>query len=311
MITALQLLAGLGLLVLAGDYLVRGAVALAEKLGIRPVIIGLTVVAFGTSAPELFVSVQAAIGKAGGIAIGNVVGSNIANILLVLGAPALIAAVNCFEKGVGRNIIVMVAVTAALMAMMLDGTLDRTDAVILLLALAGFLFLQIKNAYDHQNAAVDYHDEVSNLPASKGRIAAFIAAGLAGLPLGAHLTVESAVRIAEFFDVSDAVIGLTVVAVGTSLPELATSVAAAWRGSSAVMIGNVVGSNIFNIAFILGVASLIRPIVVPDRVVTVDMWVMAAVTVLLGALYLGTVHLKKAGGVLMLAAFSTYIILIF
>lgn len=311
MLTVLLLLAGLGLLIFGGDYLVRGAVGLAECLNIPPMIIGLTVVAFGTSAPELFVSVQAALNQAGGIAIGNVVGSNIANILLVLGAPAMIMAVSCFDKGIGRNIIIMIAVTAAVMVMFLDGRLGRLDGLLLLLCLFGFLGLQIKTARDHQEDAPDYHDEVAAPPTSKAKISLFIIAGLIGLPLGAHLTVTSAITIAEYFNVSDAVIGLTIVAVGTSLPELAASVAAAWRGSAAVAIGNVVGSNIFNIAFILGVAAMIRPIQVADRVIAVDMWVMALVSVLLGGLYIFKVHLKKISGLLMLLAYVGYIILVF
>ena len=270
------LIAGLVLLLFAGDYLVRGAVALAEKLGISPLIIGLTIVAFGTSAPELFVSLEAAFDNAPGIAIGNVVGSNIANVLLVLGAPALIKPVGCKEDGLRFSLVVMCIMTGVFMAIMTTGWLSHIDGMILFCMLGVFLVWQFRNARKSRKQQLfgDYHDEIDELPTENSRIVAYLLFGLIGLPLGASLTVNGAVDIARTLGVSEAVIGLTIVAIGTSLPELVTSVMAAWRGSGAVAIGNVVGSNIFNIGAILGITSMVHPLLVPARIVYLDMWIM-------------------------------------
>ncbi|KGF69211.1 sodium:proton exchanger [Hoeflea sp. BAL378] len=312
MLSIVTLIAGLVVLVLAGDYLVRGAVALAEKLSIDPLIIGLTIVAFGTSAPELFVSFQAALDGVSGIAVGNIIGSNIANVLLVLGAPALLMSVSCRENGLGVSLVVMMVITVTLMAMMWFEPLSRLDGVILLLMLAGYLGWQIRAARRHQMASVpDYHDEVADVPRETWKTAAFLIGGLIGLPIGAWLTVESASHIARMLGASDTVIGLTIVAVGTSLPELVTSMMAAWRKSGAVMIGNVVGSNIFNIGLILGGTSVILPLDVDARIVSIDMWVMLAAAILVVALAHWNVPIKKLGGLAMLAAFSVYIFSVF
>ena len=307
------LIAGLILLLFAGDYLVRGAAALAEKLGISPLIIGLTIVAFGTSAPELFVSLKAAFNDAPGIAVGNVVGSNIANVLLVLGAPALIKPVGCREDGLKFSLAVMCIMTGALMAIMATGWLSHIDGLILFCMLGIFLVWHFRNARKSRKQQVfgDYHDEINELPTENSRIVAYLLFGLIGLPLGASLTVNGAVDIARTFGVSEAVIGLTIVAIGTSLPELVTSVMAAWRGSGAVAIGNVVGSNIFNIGAILGITSMVHPLIVPGRIVYMDMWTMAAATVLLSVLAVGSRPINRYGGTVMLALFAGYIVLVF
>ncbi len=307
------LIAGLILLLFAGDYLVRGAVALAEKLGISPLIIGLTIVAFGTSAPELFVSLEAAFNNASGIAIGNVVGSNIANVLLVLGAPALIKPVGCKEDGLRFSLAVMCIMTGVFMAIMTTGWLSHIDGLILFCMLGVFLVWQFRNARKSRKQQVfgDYHDEIDELPTENSKIVAYLLFGLIGLPLGASLTVNGAVDIARMLGVSEAVIGLTIVAIGTSLPELVTSVMAAWRGSGAVAIGNVVGSNIFNIGAILGITSMVHPLLVPGRIVYLDMWIMAAVTVLLTVLAIGSRPINRYGGTVMLALFAGYIVLVF
>ena len=312
MLSILTLIAGLVVLVFAGDYLVRGAVALAEKLSIDPLIIGLTIVAFGTSAPELFVSVQAAFDDVSGIAIGNVVGSNIANVFLVLGAPALLININCREDGLGVSLVVMLVMTLSLMAMMWFGPLSRIDGAILLVMIAGYLGWQIKAARECGLTSVpDYHDEVADVPQQSWKTAAFIIGGLVGLPIGAWLTVDGASHIARMLGASETAIGLTIVAIGTSLPELVTSVMAAWRKSGAVMIGNVVGSNIFNIGLILGGTSVILPLDVDPRIVSIDMWVMLAAGVLVIALAHFNVPIKKLGGTAMLAVFGAYILSIF
>lgn len=312
MLSILTLIAGLVVLVFAGDYLVRGAVALAEKLSIDPLIIGLTIVAFGTSAPELFVSLQAAFDNVSGIAVGNIVGSNIANVLLVLGAPALLMSINCREKGIGSSLAVMIVMTLTLMVMMWFGPLSRLDGAILLAMIAAYLGWQIKAARECDMAAVpDYHDEVADLPQQGWKTALFIGGGLIGLPVGAWLTVDGASHIARMLGASETVIGLTIVAIGTSLPELVTSVMAAWRKSGAVAIGNVVGSNIFNIGLILGGTSVILPLEVDPRIVSTDMWMMLAASLLVVALAHWNVPIKKLGGMAMLAVFAAYILSVF
>lgn len=308
MLSILSLIAGLVVLVFAGDYLVRGAVALAEKFSIDPLIIGLTIVAFGTSAPELFVSLQAAFNNVSGIAIGNVVGSNIANVLLVLGAPALLMTIGCREKGIAVSLAVMIGLTVTLMVMMWFGPLSRIDGGILLLMIGAYLVWQINAARHCGNVNLpDYHDEVADLPQQSWKTAAFLVGGLIGLPIGAWLTVEGASHLARMLGASETVIGLTIVAIGTSLPELVTSVMAAWRKSGAVAIGNVVGSNIFNIGLILGGTSVILPLDVDSRIVSIDMWVMLAVSLLVVALAHWNKPIKKLGGVAMLAVFVAYI----
>ncbi|OCW55841.1 calcium/sodium antiporter [Hoeflea olei] len=312
MLSIVTLIAGLVLLVFAGDYLVRGAVALAEKLSIDPLIIGLTVVAFGTSAPELFVSLQAAFDGVSGIAIGNIVGSNIANVLLVLGAPALLSSIRCREDGLGVSLVMMMVLTLVLMVMMWFEPLSRLDGTILMVLIGGYLVWQIRVARRHQMADVpDYHDEVDGLPQGTWKTLLFIGGGLVGLPVGAWLTVEGASHIARMLGATETAIGLTIVAVGTSLPELVTSVMAAWRKSGAVMIGNVVGSNIFNIGLILGGTSVILPLDVDQRIISIDMWVMFACGLLLLALAHWNLPLRKLGGTAMLVAFAIYIVSIF
>lgn len=312
MLSILILIAGLVVLVFAGDYLVRGAVGLAEKLSIDPLIIGLTIVAFGTSAPELFVSLQAAFDGVAGIAIGNVVGSNIANVLLVLGAPALLMTINCRENGLATSLAVMVGMSVVLMVMMWFGPLSRIDGAILLALIAAYLGWQIRAARHCGSVSVpDYHDEVADLPQETWKTTLFIIGGLIGLPIGAWLTVHGASDIARMFGASETAIGLTVVAIGTSLPELVTSMMAAWRKSGAVAIGNVVGSNIFNIGLILGGTAVILPLDVDPRIVSIDMWVMLAVSLLVVGLAHWNVPIKKLGGTAMLLVFAIYIISVF
>lgn len=298
---------GLALLVVGGDALVKGAVGLAEKLGIPSLIIGLTIVAFGTSAPELFISVKAALDGAAGIAIGNVVGSNIANVLLVMGIPAIIAASRCDDTGIGRNMLVMIGFTLVFIAMLADGALTRFEGVILLFLLAAFITEQIRTARNSSSAAAAITEEVPEHPSSNLLIAGFLIGGLIMLPLGAELTVNAATVIAKSWGVSDAVIGLTIVAIGTSLPELATSIMATIRGNSSLAIGNVVGSNIFNIGSIMGFATVISPMDVDPHFMKQDVWVMLACAVIVAILAHWKFKIGKRVGVAMLIAYTTYI----
>ena len=236
LIEYVSLIGGLVVLIVAGDVLVRGSVGIAEKLGIPTLVIGLTIVAFGTSAPELVISLGAALDGLPGIAVGNVVGSNIANVLAVLGLPALFAATACCENGATRNAIFMVAVTGIFIGMAFHSPISRLDGGILLLLLAVFLWDSVRATRKHraQNAgaaAVETgccdddtpFEEVEGVPESPALAILFVVLGMIGLPLGAHFTIEGASALARNWGVSDAVIGLTVVALGTSLPELMTS----------------------------------------------------------------------------------------
>ncbi|MEL7429845.1 MAG: calcium/sodium antiporter [Pseudomonadota bacterium] len=308
----LVLALGLGILVLGGDMLVRGAVAVAEKLSIPPLIIGLTIVSLGTSAPELFISVQAALAGSGGIAIGNVVGSNIANVLMVLGFPALITMTKCHEKGIGRNILVMIGITIVFMGMLAKGSLGFIDGIILVGLLMLFLWDQYRTARAAPAGTVhDYHDDVPPPPNNALLSVFFLLAGIALLPLGAWLTVDSAQSIASRLGVPDEIIGLTVVAVGTSLPELAASLMAVIRGNSNVAIGNVVGSNVFNIAAIMGITTLITDVEVGGHIIQVDMWVMLAVAFWLAWLAYYKKRISRRTGVLMSLAYLIYIVVAF
>ncbi|MEO0329533.1 MAG: calcium/sodium antiporter [Pseudomonadota bacterium] len=308
----LFLILGLVLLVFAGDILVRGAVAIAERLSIPPLIIGLTIVSLGTSAPELFISVQAALAGSGGIAIGNVVGSNIANVLLVLGMPALISASACSEKGIGRNIAVMLGITVVFMGMLSKGKLGLIDGLILLILLGLFLWDQYVSARNSRPEDVhDYHEDVPAPPDNLIMSLLLLFGGMVLLPLGAWLTVDAAQSIASSLGVSDEIIGLTVVAIGTSLPELAASMMAVIRGNSSVAIGNVVGSNVFNIAAIMGVTTVITSVDVGAHIIHIDMWVMLAVSLFLGWLAYYKKRISRRSGFIMMSAYIVFIVTAF
>ncbi len=260
-VQAVSLLAGLVLLTLGAEGLVRGASSLARRLGLSPLVIGLTVVAFGTSTPELVVSLGAALQGNSGIALGNVIGSNIGNIGLILGGAALITPLQVQAQIIRIDIPIMIGVSVVLGGMLIDGAVGRVEGLILVAGLVAYTtFTLVMARRSAAPAVADSFD--AGVPASSGlgRDLLFVAGGLALLMGGAQLLVGAAVAIAERFGVSQAVIGLTIVGVGTSLPELATSFAAALRGASDIAIGNVVGSNIFNVLGILGTTALVQPL---------------------------------------------------
>ena len=267
---------GLVILVFAGDALVKGAVNLALRLGIPALVVSLTVVAFGTSAPELLVSVQAILDGAPGLALGNVVGSNIANVLMVLGVPAMIATLHTSNCETRRDYLYMAAATALFVALCLPGALTWWNGILLLAVLAAILaatFMSSRGA----DADVEGADDAM----AGWKVGAFLVLGLVGLPVGASLLVDGATSIARAFGVSEAVIGLTLVAIGTSLPELATTVMAAIRRHADVALGNVIGSNLFNLTAIMGIAVLVGPVPVDDNFLRLDLWIMVAATLLL------------------------------
>lgn len=291
--------AGLLGLFFGGELLVRGASAVARHFRLSPLVIGLTIVGFGTSAPEMLVSVQAALAGSPGIAIGNVVGSNIANILLILGISALIAPLLIPVRQLWRDLGFMLAATAILWVMLLDGDITRLEGVALLAGLVIFLataFLTGKQA----------PDEVTEGDMPQWKAWAYTVAGLVVLVIGARFLVTGATDIARSFGISEAVIGLTIVAVGTSLPELATSVIAAIRRQTEIAVGNIVGSNIFNIFGILGTTAVIAPIPAESRFALIDMPWAAATAIGLTVLAFLLGGLPRIAGAVLLAAYGGY-----
>ena len=299
----LLVLGGLALLVLGGDLLVKGAVNLALRLGITPLVVGLTVVAFGTSAPELLVSLSAALGGSSGIALGNVVGSNIANVLVILGFTALVSVVTTKGHDLRESWAMMMGASVLLIGLAATGRIGMWGGIVLLLALVAVLWRQLSTG------RVDDSDEIEGAePGARGlRIAIWLGAGLVLLPLGANLLVNGATQIAQDFGISDTVIGLTLVAVGTSLPELAASVAAALKGRADMALGNVVGSNIFNILAILGITSIVTPLPIPPEMLRLDLWVMLATSALLAPFLFKGIALTRPVGGVFLAGYAAYV----
>tara|TARA_R110002012_G_scaffold140273_3_gene297789 strand:- start:4807 stop:5766 length:960 start_codon:yes stop_codon:yes gene_type:complete len=307
---------GLVILLLAGDALVKGAVNLSLRLGVPALIVSLTIVAFGTSAPELLISIKALLEGVPGLALGNVVGSNTANILMVLGVPALLATMHTSECRTHKTYNMMIAATVLFILLALRGVYDFWSGLILLSGLAYVLFDAFRDTQKHREcakgAATDDLEEPEGAdPDMPGwRIGLFLVLGLIGLPLGASLLVDNASIIARAYGVSDTVIGLTLVAIGTSLPELATTVMAALRRQADVALGNVIGSNIFNLLGIIGVASLVGPIDVDPEFLRFDFWVMLGASLLLiPFVYLGR-DITRLWGVLLCAIYALYLTIV-
>ena len=255
MLIILSILGGFIILTLGAEALVRGASSIALRLGITPLIIGLTIVAFGTSAPELAVSVKSALAGNSGIALGNVIGSNIANIGLILAITALIRPIQVQSQVVKRDIPLMILASMLFWGLLLDGELSLIDGVVLLSLLIGYLaFSYISSKNSNQE------EEIEAGPNNPLLSALFIVVGISMLVGGGILFVNGAVDLAKTFGVSEVIIGLTIVAIGTSMPELVTSVIAALKGQSDIAIGNIVGSNIFNILGILGITAIVQPV---------------------------------------------------
>lgn len=292
---------GLVLLFAGGDALVRGAVALAARLGLPPLLIGLTVVGFGTSMPELLVSLQAAWDGLPDIAVGNVVGSNIANILLILAIAMVLAPMSTRIPGLRRDLAMMMASAVALAACALLYGMNAWIGAGFVLALVAYLTF---SATIGRAETPDLPETALKTPVWQSL--AFVAGGLVALVFGADFLVEGASNVARALGVSDAVIGLTVVAVGTSLPELAASVAAALRRHPEIALGNVVGSNIFNILGILGVTAMIAPIPIAPQIVSFDIPVMLGVSAALAVLLLAVPRLPRWAGLPLLAAYVWY-----
>jgi len=306
----IQVVAGLVLLVFAGDFLVRGAVSLAQRAGISKLIIGLTVVAFGTSAPELVVGIDAVLKDAPTLALGNVVGSNIANVLLVVGLPAMVAPMACDAPRLGRNLMIMLVATALFIGLAHTGSFGWQEGAILMAFLTLFLIysgMRAKTMPCDLEPIEDVEGFQDN-PDSYGLAIALVVGGLIGLGIGADLLVVGSVKIATSFGVSEAVIGLTLVALGTSLPELVTALVAAVRGHCDVAVGNVIGSNLFNLLGIMGITSMVGTVPVPDSFLQVDLWVMLGATMLLIPFCRLRSKVGKLSGVMMVSMYIAYIV---
>jgi cation:H+ antiporter len=309
--SVLSLIGGFIYLLMGADLLVRGAVALARRARVPPIIVALTVVALGTSLPELVVSVQAAFTGYPGIALGNVVGSNIANILLVGGAAAIIYPLAHPGGSIRRDTAVMTGASLVLFFFCVTGTLDRTAGIILLLGVLGVMFPALQEAakahYETEGSAP--MELVLGLPAHRPVIFLFLIAGLIGLPVGARLVVGATVEIALRLGLSEAVVGLTIIAFSTSLPELATTVVAARRNETEVAIGTLVGSNIFNILAIMGLSAVLAPsgIEVPRLFPFLDLPVMLVAALVITVLAWRGRPLGRKAGVIMSTSYLVYV----
>ena len=306
---ALLLLLGLVILLTAGESLVRGAASLAKLANIPPLVIGLTIVAFGTSAPELVVTVRAVLGGAAGIAIGNIVGSNVANILLVLGLPAIIAPIAMTVPRLRRQGVALLLATGIFTFMVYrDGMIAQTEALLFTACMVGYFAFMLLEA---RSGSADLQHEAEELVSDKVRLLPTLgltAIGLIGLPIGATLLVANGEHLAKMIGVRDEVIGLTVVAFGTSLPELATVLAAALRKEVGVSVGTIIGSNIFNMLFVGSAAGYAGVSRFTEDALNLDMPVMIAATLFICAMIFLRHNLGRITGVLSLAAYLFYII---
>ncbi|CAI1590915.1 Inner membrane protein yrbG [Serratia quinivorans] len=310
------LIVGLFLLVYGADRLVYGAAVISRSLGVPPLIIGMTIVGIGTSLPELFVSTTAALNGQIDMAVGNVIGSNITNILLILGVAALIHPLAARSEVLRRELPLMLAVTVLCGFVLMDGTLSRLDGVLLLAAAAVFILLMLKIARLAQREGNDSLtvEQMAELPQDSSNTVAVLWLVLAFiiLPLSSKMVVDNATVIAHFFGMSELVVGLTLIAVGTSLPELATSIAGALKGEDDMAIGNIIGSNIFNTVIVLGVPALLSPGRVDGAAFHRDYWVMLAVSIVLTALCVGRKHrIGHLAGALLLCGFIAYLAVLF
>ncbi|WP_339806481.1 calcium/sodium antiporter [uncultured Marinobacter sp.] len=304
MLNLLFILIGVGLLTTGGEALIRGSLAAAKRLGVSPLLSGLVIVGFGTSSPELVVSIDAALNSRPDIAVGNVVGSNIGNILLILGLCALISPMAVKPLALRRDAVTVVGASVLFLILVGGSALGRPDAAIFLLALAAYLGWAYWTERSGNAPSAELYQaestELSALPKTALWIITAIVLGLVLLIAGSQILLKGAVGIAELYGVSEAVIGLTLVAVGTSLPELSISVIAALRRHADVAIGNILGSNIFNLLGILGISALLQPLPVHARILQFDQWVMLATAILLLIfLYTGRRLSRIEGGILL------------
>ncbi len=309
-----QFIVGLVILYFGAEALVRGSSSIALRVGITPVIVGCTVVAFGTSAPELVVSLAAVFTESDDISVGNIVGSNVANLALILGAASLIKPMEVHSSVVKREYPVMLAASILLVALGFDGVLSRIDGLIMLAGMSGYIGYMLvlarrDMAESDSTSTVEGLEELEDIDPEgstnvKDGVQVFF--GMIGLTAGAHLMVTSSVSIAKMLEIPELVIGISVVAIGTSLPELATSVVAAMRDESDISVGNVVGSNVFNVLLVLGAVSAIAGITVGAQAIEYDFWVMLAITILIWPIMWSGNRIGRIEGALMLVGYFAY-----
>lgn len=312
MTNLLFLLLGIALLTLGGEALIRSSLAAAKRFRLSPLLSGLIIVGFGTSMPELVVSVEAALSGQADIAVGNVVGSNIGNILLILGLCALITPLTISALALKRDASVMLASSVIFCILAFNHSIRFVDGLLLIALLFTYLIYTYKTEKKQQSAQallhVDEANEVTVLPQSFAITALLLIAGLALLIVGSKVLLVGATGMATAFGISEGVIGLTLVAVGTSLPELTVSVIAALRKHADVAVGNILGSNIFNMLGILGVSALLQPLPLSSRIVFFDQWVLLATSILLMAfLYTGR-RVGRVEGAVLLLGYCGYLI---
>lgn len=317
------LVIGLIILIFGGEFLVKGAVGLAKAVKISPLVIGMTIVAFGTSAPELIVSITSALDDNAGIAVGNVIGSNIANIALVLGATVLILPIPIDRQTKFVDFPVMLIATGMFYYVAQDGEIVFMEGLILFSALLGYLgYMAIRAVLRRKRLKAEEEENTAALPFDVDdykeepfwKSITFLLIGFIGLYFGAEWFVDGAIGIAEFLladnPEKDVIIGVTVVALGTSAPELVASTVAAYRGETDLSIGNLMGSNIFNIFAVVGITSMVSPMEVSDNAINFDMWWMIGVALFMAvALFTGS-KIRRWEGVLMLATYVTYMVVI-
>lgn len=307
----LHILGGFALLVLGGNYLVKGAAGLALKFKVSPMLVGITVVALGTSAPELLVSISAALRGMPDIVVGNVVGSNIANIGLILGVTALIFPIAVKRRTLGFDFAVMMGASLLFFVTGLTGYISRTDGIVYLLLLTTYIVFSYIREYRSESAdygpgAIDPDVKQKSLFV----LAFFVVIGSVGLVFGSEWLVDGAQVIAVNFGVSDRVIAITLVAFGTSVPELAASVIAAFKGEKDLSLGNLIGSNLYNILAVLGVTAIIKPIAVAEKIMQTDIWWLLGTSFAILPIALVGMRIGRAGGFLLFAAYLLYILIV-
>ncbi|MBY8245154.1 calcium/sodium antiporter [Vibrio fluvialis] len=309
------LIVGLVLLVWSADKLVFGSAALARNIGISPLVIGMTILAMGSSAPEMMVSATAALDGKTDTAVGNVLGSNIANIALILGITALIKPLSISSTVIRRELPLMIAVTLLAGALLWDNHLGFYEGILLFVLFAAFILAMLKISRSEQkNGDTLLEEHESEIPegVSNWKAVTWVAIGLILLPLAASLLVDNSVIIAKYFGMSDLVIGLTIIAIGTSLPELAASLAGVLKGEDDMAVGNIIGSNVFNILAVMGLPGILNPSVLSSHAMGRDFWVMLAVSLLLVLMALGKSRsINRIEGAILFAAFLAYQVYLF
>jgi cation:H+ antiporter len=319
LVPALLLIVGIVFLIIAGDWMVRGAAALARHWGVPALIVGLTIVAFGTSAPELVVGVQAVMKGAGELAAGNVIGSNIANVLLALGIPALIMAIPTNMTGVARNTFVCLFATVLFIALAFIAKFTSNSEMIFWQGAILFAGIVIYLVWMFRLSKAGIHDPIldemteieegeDGLPTNVFVSFFYVIVGIAGLIIGGKLIVDNAVVIASAMGISETIIGLTIIAIGTSLPEIATVVVASYRGHSEVAIGNVLGSNVFNLFAVMGATAMTGPVPIEKELLTFDVWVMLASSFALLLFVLTRQPIGKKTGIFFLIGYVLYML---